>query len=289
MWMRPKSEQNPDSDPAIPRSLIDVWLRFHERELCQDLDTVFVFHPKGMEIWCRVEDERSFQRLSEMLEPLKSAFEIELYATRPTPEKKTKDDEEPPPSLWNNDALQVYLSDSSRNIPEPGEQQNNRLLVSRRSVLKQRLMLWAGQILSWNKKVRRYAADMPALARAGFGAGADEEVKRRAAAACLAHAQDLDKNLARLSMNLADALPRPDKAARSEVKPDKSRLPSSPAELVALASSRAREVSERIYRFIYPQEYTVDLSDLKQSSLLEALRELRRILSELQKSAAPTR
>ena len=287
--MHPESEQNPGADPEIPRPLIDVWLRFHEKELCQDLDTVFVFRPKGMEVWCLVEDERSYQRFSEMLEPLRSSFEIDVYATRLTPEKKTKDDDEPPPSLWNNDALQAYLSDTARGFPDPGQQDNSPYRISRRSVLKQRLMLWSGQILSWNKKVRRYAWDLPDLASAGFGAGADTEVRRRSAAVCLAHAQNLDKNLARLSDNIAEALPSPDKKALSQSKQAKSNLPSSPAELVTMASSRAREVAERIYRFIYPQDYTVGLNDLKQSSLMEALRDVRNILSELQKSAGSLR
>jgi len=287
--MRPESEKSPGSDPEIPRPLIDVWLRFHERELCQDLDSVFVFHQKGMEIWCLVEDERSYQRFSEMLEPLRSAFEIDVYVTRPSQEKKSKDADEPPPSLWNNEALQAYLSDTSRNLPEPGQQQNPPFLVSRRSALKQRLMLWAQQILSWNKKARRYAADLPELGRAGFGAGVEKEFRSRAHAVCLAHAQGLDKNLARLSENIADALPRPEKGSRSAAKADKPGLPSSPAELVALASSHTREIAERIYRFIYPQDYTVGLDDLKQSSLVASLRELRRILSELQKAAGSAR
>ncbi len=286
--MHPESEQKSAAEAAVPGPLRDAWLRFHEKELCQDLDTVFVFHPKGMEVWCLVEDERSFQRFSDMLMPLRSAFEIEIYATRPAPVKKTKDDDEPPPSLWNNDALQKYLYEPTRSITDDTPQELT-LSLSRRAILKQRLLLWAGQILGWNRRVRRYSADLPDLARLAFGPGADPEVKRRALTVCLAHAQDLDRNLARLSDNIAEALPRPDKSARTTEKPDVPRLPSSPAELVTMASSRAREISERVYRFIYPQDYTVDLKDLRQSSLLEALHELRRIVSELQKSAGAPR
>ncbi len=281
-----KQSSGPEAGVATP--LLDVWLRFHEKEFCQDLDTVFVFHPQGMEIWCRVEDERSYQRFSEMLEPLRSSFEIAVYVTRPSPQKKSREDDDPPPSLWNNETLQYYLSETSRNIPLPGEE-DQPFHASRRAAMKQRLLLWADQILSWDNKVRRFAADLPALARLAFGGGGDPAIKKRAASVCLAHCQSLDRNLSRLSDNLGEALPRASKASRAENRPAKLYLPTSPAELVAIASSQARKVAERVYHFIYPQGYTVELSDLKQSSLLEALREVRRILAELQKIAAPPR
>jgi len=43
----------------VPLQLREGWLRFHEAELCQGVDAVFVFHKKGMEVWCRVEDEKN--------------------------------------------------------------------------------------------------------------------------------------------------------------------------------------------------------------------------------------
>ena len=61
----------PLRDVAAP--LREVWLRFHDTELCLDLDSVFVFQPKGMEIWCRVKEEKSYQALAAMVEPLQAS------------------------------------------------------------------------------------------------------------------------------------------------------------------------------------------------------------------------
>jgi len=73
----------------VPLQLREGWLRFHEAELCQGVDAVFVFHKKGMEVWCRVEDEKNYHKFTEMLEPLRASYQIDLYATRPTPEEKS--------------------------------------------------------------------------------------------------------------------------------------------------------------------------------------------------------
>lgn len=282
--MHPSSEQNIGSEASIPRALRDLWLRFHEKDLCQDLDSVFVFHQKGLEVWCRVEDEKSYQRFSELIEPLRPAFEIDVYATRPTSEKKFKDDDDPPPSLWNNDELQIYLQDTTRNLPNP-EPPDTTAQISRRMALKQRLVLWAAQILGWNKKLRRYAADLPDLARLGYEAGAPD-IKAHAAAVCLAHAQALERNAARLVDSLTQALPRPEKASRRPAKTDLSHRSSTPVELATLATAQSQEVANRIYRFIYPQDYTVGLTDLKEPDLLESLHDLRTVLSDLQRISA---
>jgi len=280
--MCPEPEQNSTSEASAPRALREVWLRFHEKELCQELDTVFVFHPKGMEVWCLVEDEKSYQRFSEMVEPMRASCEIEVYVTRPASEKKSKADDDPPPSLWNNVELQTYLQDSSRDLLGPGS--TDPLPTERRAFfVKQKLAMWAAQLLSWNKKVRRYAADLPDLAHLGFGHGVATEIKSHAAAVLLSHAQALEKNAGRIAEYLVQALPRPEKGARRPAEAEKRSLPDAPIELAALISTSALAVSRRVHRFIYPQDYTVGLTDLKEPTLLESLRDLRRMLAELQR------
>lgn len=284
-------DQNLPFESSVPFPLRDLYLRFHEKDLCQELDAVFVFHPKGVEIWCRIEDERSYQRFSEMIDPLRAAFEIEVYATSPAANEKAKDDEDPPPSLWNNSALVGYLQEGGpRNMVGSQEAPESFPGGSRRFV-KQRLLMWSNQILSWNKKVRRYAADLPGLAGLGFGSGADLDMKSRAASICLAHVQTLDKNLARITENLAQALPKPDKAARRAEGNDKTKtsMPSSKLELASLVSTRSLAMTRRIHRFIYPENFTVGLSDLKDPDLLESLRGLRKTIAEFSRAGGSVR
>jgi hypothetical protein len=273
-----------------PVALRDLWLRFHEKELCQDLDAVFNFYPKGMEVWCLVEDERGYQRFSDMIAPLKSSFEIAVYATRPAAEKKPDDEKEPPPSLWNNTELQSSLEITSRDLLSPGQGGRSELSeLTRQSFAKQRLIMWAAQMLGWRKKVQRYAADLPELARLGFGAGAAKEMRSHALAVCLSHAQALDKNLAHIMEGMAQALPKPEKGTRRPSEAAKPRMPSSPVDLAAQASAESLSLARRVYRFIYPQEHTVGVSDLKDPALLESLRELRKMLTELQRFAGGAR
>jgi hypothetical protein len=280
-----------DSEPPFenigPVALRSLWLRFHERELCQDLDAVFSFYPKGLEVWCLVEDERSFQRFLEMAAPLKASFEIAVYATRRAAEKKSDEDKEPPPSLWNNAELKSSLELEGQDPFFPQQRARGETAENaHQSLVKQRLLMWSAQILGWRKKVQRYATDLPELARLGFGSGAAKEMRSQASAVCLAHAQGLDKNLARILEGMAQALPKPEKGSRRPSEITRLRIPSSPQDLAALASAESLALARRVYRFIYPQEYTVGVEDLKDPALLESMRELRKALAEFQKIAS---
>jgi hypothetical protein len=57
-------------------------------------------------------------------------------------------------------------------------------------------------------------------------------------------------------------------------------------ESATLISSAAEKLARRIFNFIYPEQYTVDLDELRQSSLLESLRELKTMNADLQKALA---
>jgi hypothetical protein len=283
-----------DTRPAFenigPVALRDLWLRFHEKELCQDLDAVFSFNPKGMEVWCLVEDERSYQRFSEMIVPLRTSFDIVVYATRPVAEKKSDEEKEPPPSLWNNNELKSNLELIGPNPLFPAQTDSGEApRIARLSLAKQRLILWATQMLGWKKRVQRYAADLPGLARLGFGANVAKEMRSHAAAVCLSHAQGLDKNLARIVDGMAQALPRPEKGARRPPEPAKSRAPFSPVDLASHVSAESLSLATRVYHFIYPQEYTVGVADLKEPALLESIRELRSVIGEFQRIAGRAR
>jgi hypothetical protein len=270
-----------------PEKLIEAWLRFHETDLCQGVDTVFVFDRRGMDLWCLVEDEKSYQKLQELIEPLHDCCKIELYTTRPPAEKRSAGDMDPPASLWENYLLRSYLGDPfarakerrgfdtlpELDVPPPDE------------TLKQRLLIYADQTLEWNRKMKRYAMDLPSLAGVALDPAYAPELRLRANAVCMAHAQNLNKYLEKLAKNLVQAFPKPSK--EEHLKPEKP--DSSGKALLESAgqiSRAAQNVARRVYRFIHPEHYTVGLEELRQPSLLQALAALERMDTDFQKALA---
>src|SRR6266536_826614 len=216
------SRAAPCAAEEVPRALREVWLRFDETELCQEVDAVFNLRKDTMVVWCRVEDEKSYGKFLELIEPLRASYTVAVYVTRLSPEKKSPEDKDPPPSLWNNAEIREYLQDPfQRNPgsaggftvrPPPGEHDSE-------FFLKQRIMMFAEQTLEWERKMNRYASDLPELAEAAFGSSAEPALSSRAAATCLAHAQGVEKQAERLADNLARALPKAGKRSRASERP----------------------------------------------------------------------
>jgi hypothetical protein len=222
-----------------------------------------------------------------MVTPLQATFPVELYVTRPAATKKQAEEKDPPPSLWSNEELINYLGDLSGSssisgMPAPGANDERR----RNDALKLRLLMYAEQTISQSNKMRRYGAELPALARAGFGSDELPDVRRRAAAACLAHVLSLDKCAGRLSDALSHALPRAAKRPEATENPRKLHSKGSAAEITAQLAAASEVLSRRIHEFLYPQHHTVELIDLREPSLLESIRSLRALASDFQKAAA---
>jgi hypothetical protein len=287
-------QTNPDesgttSDQAKESSpLREAWLRFHEAQLCQGVDAVFQFHQKGMEVWCRVEDDKTYQKFLELVEPLRASYEIDLYTTRPLAEKKTNEDNDPPPSIWNNAEIRGYLQDPFGKNPTGGGISIRPASGGERDAdyfLKQRMLMFAHQTLEWNEKMKRYALDLPDLVHAAFGAGAVPGLRARAIAASRAHAEGVDRYAERLTENLSHALP---KATRRFRPAEKEKLPAataSPDTSAEQVSNAGQSIARRIHRFIHPQHHTVGLVDLREPSLLESLKTLRNMVDGFQRSA----
>jgi hypothetical protein len=267
--------------------LLEAWLRYHEADLCQGVDAVFVSHGNGMEVWCLVEDERSYQKLQELLEPLRSSYRIELYTTRRPAEKRAASDTDPPPSLWENYELRSFMGDPFARAKEslglespPGMD-----VPPLDETLKQRLFVYAEQTLDWNRRMKRYAMDLPVLASVALDPGTAAELRLKASAVCMAHAQSLSKYIGKLAKNLAQALPN--SAKEESLGPEK---PLSPRETAADSAMQisvaAQNVAQRVYRFIHPAHYTVGLDELRQPSLLRALAALDRMDLDFQRTLA---
>jgi hypothetical protein len=273
-----------------PPRLVEAWLDFHRRELCRNLDAVFVFDGQGMEIWCRSEETRAYRNLLKIIEPLQNSHSVELYTTRPP---KNNDDDKPswmdiPPSLAENRELRsrlrpLTLGAQTRVITFMDEEGAVQTRVvtdppgaaarAADSVLRSRLVIWANSVLENNRIMRQYAGEIPELLRTAFEPAFGAALRGRAKDICRKHAKDLVKSIRDSKNNLSRAFPGPSVKSVENKKSKKE----SPAALPAVMeradelAARARDLSERIYRFIYPAQHTVDLDELQRPGLLVSL------------------
>jgi hypothetical protein len=268
---------------GTPQKLVEAWLRFHETDLCQDVDAVFIFHNYGMEVWFVYAHEESFLKMQELFKPLQDSYRIEFYPTRQPEEKKSDDEEGPPPSLYmNNELLErirnLDLKSFDWRALSPSEEARHKtqmaLSTGRDYMLESRLLIFARQILNWNRKARRYAMDLPLLTGAALDATAAPKVSAQAVKACTAHARNLEKNIGKLKANLKQAFPR-QAEKKNTAKPEKPEKPDKAArnliESAQEISETAQSIAQRIYHFLYPEHHTVNASELRQPGLPDDL------------------
>ncbi len=278
--------------------LADVWLRFHESDLCQGLEAAFVFHEKQMVVNGTILDERSYERFQDMLRPLGPSYEIELHLDHPQKEGKGVDrkdeekeknkDNDPPASLWENYELRSFLGDpfarardrASTNedfpfkYPPPDE------------MLKQRLRIYAEQILAWNSELERYAKHIPDLVRMATDTGLKPPLRLRAYAAAAAHAKEVDRLVGKLRANLEPAFPRFHKMERTPP-PEKGSVAGRTITDRAVGISEFGEsISLRVYHFIHPEQYTVGLDELRRPGLLVSLKDFQAMNADFMKALA---
>ncbi len=282
----------PLRDVAAP--LREVWLRFHEENLCLGLDSIFVFQARGIEIWCRIKDERDYQQLAALVEPLRKSYRIELYATHADREKKVTStlDDDPPPSFWTNAELRSYLRDPFFRRLGGGVDRGEDAYDSSEAdpELKRRLKLYGDQILEWLNKMVQLAVDLPSLAGAAYGDDIFSDIRNRARAVCSNHSREVGKCAARLAESLGHALPRGTGNTPS-AQPSKESRPASasPHEGALLVAQQARDLERRILLFLYPQAHTVTLDDLREPNLIDSLKTLQQTVSDFESSARKAR
>lgn len=277
----------------VPAALRSVWMRFHEADLCLGVDTVFVFQAKGLEMWCRVKDERDYQQLTALVEPLRKSYRIDLYTTRSDREKKpyAPEDDDPPPSFWTNAELRAYMRDPffSR-LGSIDDASGDLLQEAQDPELKRRLKIFGDQILEWVSKMERLTGDLPSLAAAGYGADLMPDIRNRARAVCLDHAREAGKCAGRLAENLSHALPR-GTGRPPDAKPPRTERANAatPYEDALLLSGQAQDLAQRIMHFIYPQAHTVTLIDLREPGLIDSLKALQQAVSDFESDAKRVR
>ena len=261
----------PEGIFSAPTELIRVWMRFHETELCQAIDAVFVFGKDGMEVWSRVEDDKQYRRFEKMLEPLMDRYRIELYTTYPAEDNDSDAHWDPPSSLWENSQLRSSLGDPfSRNRDPFGfETMNNRAFNPAYDMLKQRLLVYADQVMDRNLKIKRYSEDLPALSQIAASPLIPSDIGLGARLICQAHARKLEKELEKLEKSLRYAFPKSEE--EEETPPKQPQHESAEAAFAGAAgeiAATALNITGRVDHFIHPTQHTVNLDELRRPGIL---------------------
>jgi hypothetical protein len=268
-----------------PPKLINAWVRFHESELCQNADAVFIFDDRGMEAWYVSKDDGIYQKLRDLFQTQDGSYRVELYPTHKRAEKKAREDESsPPPSLYMNSELRKNLM-GNPDFPSSNETAGNKRITEYgKWTIETRLIVYAEQVLECNRKINRYAMDLPLLVRVASDPATAPGTRSMAIAACNAHAQNLGKNLSKLETNLKLALPRSDNKKRSSKAGKPGKVVINPAESAEQISEAAQKIVRNINKFIYPEQHAVTVSELFQPSLLEDLRSLKAMVLDFPKA-----
>jgi hypothetical protein len=269
-----------------PQKLVEAWLEFHRSKLCQSIDAVFVFNKQGMEIWCLSEEEKKLRKFRRLFEPLQSAYQIDIYATRPPVHQDSDKDPAPPPSLSENLELRKYLNDPEARLRDSLiDEDLDKEISPPKDILKRHLILYAERILLWNARMKQSAIDLPELIKTALDPRQTAHVSAQASAIGAVHVKDLIKNLSKLSKNLAYAFPKSSQKDDVGTEPDAiGQLPI--AEYSEYIAGEAKDLARAINNFIFPDQHTVDLSDLRRPRILDLLRNLESKVLDFQKELA---
>jgi hypothetical protein len=272
-----------------PRKLQEAWLHFHESGLCQDVDAAFVFVDGGMQIWSRIEGDKGYLKFQELFEPLSNLHSVELYTNRVREKKEWDDEGNPPPSLWQNYELRSNLGDRDAQLSINSNNKEDRTPVTiirpvPDSLLKQRILFFAEQMLNRNRKMEHYAFDLFALARTADNSDIQPDIRSKAAAICSVHAKSLEKSIGKLASDLEQAIPKSAKTEKGPTLP--GAVNNSLTEEAELVYRSAQSVAARVHRFIFPEYYTVELGELRKPLLLESLKTLQQRVIGFQRTRA---
>ncbi len=293
--MLPAAVGSQEGEPGrdTPRKVVEAWLRFHDEELCQGIDAVFAFNASGREVHGFFDDRSLYGKFVTLLQPLRNSYKIDLHLDRRQEEKTPdeKKDKDPPPSLWQNYELRSFLGDAAARTRErvDYDEDSSLYLPPPSDMLKERLMIYAEQVLGWNRKIEGYAKHLPALIRVARDPALPSGLRARAGGVVMAHVRNMNRLAARLRATLEPAFPRAEKPVRTNVPGESTPPPKDIVDQADRVSEYAQTVSQRVSQFIYPEHYTVALDELRRPSLLESLKTLQQMDSEFQKVFAKTK
>ena len=289
-----------------PVNLKEAWLKFHEDGLCQLVDAEFQFPDEKMVVWAKVEKEKNYRKLSAMLKPWVESRQVELHAVRPGIQKGEADIRTPPPSFWTNSELIERFHDSylwnagimnqdslyntmrpagsilyAQPIPLPiwGPLQET---PTSTVLFGQRLLMFAQDTLQYDREMSRYAAELPPLARVAFDTAETPALGLRALAVYREHIRKLQKYEKKLKNNLSIALPGAVRTPRKAIPIEKTAMPQTTAfDLAVRLAGEIQDLSDGVYQFMYPENHTVSLADLRDPSLVQSLEMIQSDTAEL--------
>lgn len=282
----------PDPAAGIPdldtqQKLEEIWLRFHKDNLCEDVDAAFVLDRNRMEVLVNVENKKGSEKLLKMLEPLYRSHRIDLRTVKVQMEKDLIDISNPPPSFWVNSRLTRYFGDSGLmdSVFLNMNMGSRAYLMPRAPTFSfgQRILGFARDILENNRKMKRYAAHLPALACVAFNPEAKADLRNQALDICRAHARKLEKYTKNLSNDLIRVLPKTSEASDKTVQArNQSAVNISSIYIATRLAAEAQDLSLQVYRFLYPKNHTVGLDDLRHPKLLQSMEKLQKRTEEFQ-------
>jgi hypothetical protein len=277
-----------------------AWVRFHKDNLCLDVDATFRLYKNKMEVQASTGDEKNYEKLLKILKPVRESYGPELHIVRLPTQREPFAINSIPPSLWTNSELLYYLRDSFQSdtgmfnrgwqLINPKSPFDSMMPISTSTpgpsaMLQQRMFLFATNLLDHNRKMARYAAHLPSLARIAFDPAETPELRRQALAVCWAHAREVEKQAKKLNDSISLMMPNTSQKTIATMPPGNSITASaSPTDRAVRLAAEAQTLYRSVYQFIYPQEHTVTLEELSHPQLLQSLEMLLKMVEGFQNS-----
>jgi hypothetical protein len=287
-----------------PNKIKEAWLRCHEDKVCQEVDAEVAFPNEKMVVWANVEKEKNYRKLLELLRPLMNSGQIEIHPLHHEIQKWVSQIKTPPPSFWTNSELIEHFQDSvpwEMGVFIQGRPYNTTRLAPSimyepripmltwgprtetpiSPLLGQRLLMFAQDTLNHDRKMSQYAANLPALARVAFDPEETPALSLRALAVCREHTQRLQTYEKKLKDNLSLALPSTLRTGRKTTPIEQTTITRATAfDFAVLLARKIQDLSNSVYGFIYPDNQTVTLADLRDPPLIQSLETIQRDTAE---------
>lgn len=288
------------SDRAALLKLKKAWIQFHKDNLCLDVDATFKLYKSKMEVQASAGDEENYEKLLKILKPFHDSHGPELQIVRLAAQQDPFAVNGIPPSFWLNSELLDHLRDSFQRdtsmfnsgwqLINPKSPFDSMMPISTSTpgpsaMLQQRMFLFAKNLLDRNRKMERYAAHLPSLARIAFDPAETPELRRQALAVCRAHAREVEKYAKKLNDSISLMMPDASQKTIVTMPPGNSTTASaSPTDRAVRLAAEAQALYRSVYQFIYPQEHTVTLEELGHPQLLQSLEILLKMVEGFQNS-----
>jgi len=272
-------------NPETPANMREIWLRFHEEHICEDVGAIFLFRGNGMELIVDKSKSRDLKKLGKLLKELGGQNQIKMYLADTRSEESENPEQKFPVSFRLNENLRSNLGDPKSVDFFRFNSSQSPTGFSPASLFKIRMDLFARDTLDYTWKMKRYAEHLPLLARAALDPGATPDMKRRILDIFRDHAAELEKYIGKLYVNIEKATPRPFNEPRAMLDAGNSVLKGhSSIEAAVWIADEARSQYSSVYEFLYPRDHTVDISELRNPKLLQSLKTLQAITEEFSES-----